>query len=168
MLAKLRAVMSSLDKDTLSGTVEVDEWYHGGVARGGTALTGKNLVVAAVEHALRGRGYAWVRFRIIGARGTWQLRKAVRAMVAPGARIITDGLNAYPGAMAGHTHEARNESAPGAGAPHVLLPAVTWITLTRLGGDVRRQGHGAFRPVSLSVTISFNKRATRYPVVSTF
>jgi len=38
MLAKLRQTMSGAEKARLSGTVEVNEWYHGGVAAGGTAL----------------------------------------------------------------------------------------------------------------------------------
>ena len=142
MLGRLRAAMSSVDKAKLSGTVEVDEWYHGGVAIGGSSSTGKELVAAAVEHAPGGRGYGRVRFRVIADRSTWQLRKAIRAMVEPGSHIITDGLVAYQGAMAGYTHEARNESAPGAEPAHILLPGVhrvfslaeRWLLSTHQGG----------------------------------
>jgi len=145
MLAKLRSAMSSVDKARLSGVVEVDEWYHGGVAKGGTALTGKNLVVAAVEHGPRGRGYGRVRFRIVAGRSAWELRKAVRAMVEPGSRVITDGLSAYPSALAGYRHEVRNESAPDADDPHTLLPGVhrvfslaeRWLLGTHQGGVKR-------------------------------
>jgi hypothetical protein len=63
MLGKLRAAMSSLDKAKLAGTVEVDEWYHGGVAKGGSSLTRKNLVAAAVEHTPGGRGIGRIRLR---------------------------------------------------------------------------------------------------------
>jgi hypothetical protein len=87
-------------------------------------LTGKNLVVAAVEHAPRGRGYGRVRFAVVSARSAWELRKAVRAAVEPGALVVTDGLSAYRSALAGCRHEVRNESAPDADDPHVLLPGV--------------------------------------------
>ncbi len=59
MLAKLRSAMSSADKAKLSGTVEVDEWFHGGVVRGGKGVDGKHLVAAAVERH-PGRGYGRV------------------------------------------------------------------------------------------------------------
>ncbi|MCL2788867.1 MAG: IS1595 family transposase [Micrococcales bacterium] len=145
MLAKLRSAMSCVDKDKLSGTVEVDEWFHGGVARGGTALTGKNLVVAAVEHGPKGHGYGRVRFGIVSTRSTWELRKVVRAVVVPGALVITDGLSAYQSALAGYRHEVRNESAPDADDPHVLLPGVhrvfslaeRWLLGTHQGGVKR-------------------------------
>jgi hypothetical protein len=47
-------------------------------------------------------------------RSAWQLRKAIRANIDPGSKIIPDGLSAYRQATAGYIHEPRNESAPGA------------------------------------------------------
>jgi len=145
MLAKLRSAMSGVDKAKLFGVVEVDEWFHGGVAKGGNALTGKNLVVAAVEHTTHGRGYGRVRLGIISARSAWELRKFIRASVEPGSLIITDGLPAYRSALAGYRHEARNESAPDALDPHTLLPGVhrvfslaeRWLLGTHQGGVKR-------------------------------
>jgi hypothetical protein len=124
MLAKLRSAMSSVDKAKLSGVVEVDEWFHGGVVKGGNGLDGKHLVAAAVEHSAKGRGYGRVRLGVITNRTAWQLRKFVRATVEPGSYVITDGLSAYDRALAGYRHEARNESAPGADPAHELLPGV--------------------------------------------
>ncbi|MDR1189190.1 MAG: IS1595 family transposase [Bifidobacteriaceae bacterium] len=145
MLAKLRSAMSSVDKAKLSGTVEVDEWFHGGVAKGGNAFTGKSLVVAAVERAPRGHGYGRVRFGIVATRSAWELRKVVRATVEPGSLVITDGLAAYGAALAGYRHESRNESAPDALDPHTLLPGVhrvfslaeRWLLGTHQGGVKR-------------------------------
>jgi hypothetical protein len=142
MLARLRSAMSSVGKDRLSGTVEVDEWYHGGVAKGGTALTGKDLVVAAVERGVRGRGLGRVRFGVINSRSAWQLRQFVRASVEPGTLVLTDGLAAYQSALAGYRHQAHNESAPGARPAHELLPGVhrvfsladRWLLGTHQGG----------------------------------
>ena len=142
MLAKLRTAMSGVDKAKLSGTVEVDEWFHGGVATGGNAFTGKDLVVAVVEHRLSGRGFGRVRFGVAPNRSAYQLRKVIRATIEPGSRVITDGLTAYRAALAGYVHEPRNESAPNADQPDTLLPGVhrvfslaeRWLLGTHQGG----------------------------------
>jgi len=166
MLTKLRTAMTSMDKAKLSGVVEVDEWYHGGVAKGGSCLTGKNLVVAAVEHAANGRGLGRVRFRVILQRTAWELRKAIYTTVEPGSRIITDGLNAYPSALAGYTHEPRNESAPDAAPAHVLLPGVhrvfsladRWLLGTHQGGV--KPGH--LHEYLDEFAFRFNRRHSRH------
>jgi len=145
MLAKLRSSLSGVDKDKLSGVVEVDEWFHGGVAKGGRALTGKDLVVAAVERGPSGHGYGRVRLGIVASRSVWELRKFIRASVEPGSLVVTDGLAAYPQALAGYRHEAWNESAPGAPDAHVTLPGVRrvfslaerWLLGTHQGGVKR-------------------------------
>jgi hypothetical protein len=145
MLAKLRAAMSSADKDRLSGVVEVDEWFHGGVAKGGSSLTGKNLVMAAVERRGGARGFGRARLGVVTGRSAWELRGFVRAHVEPGSRVITDGLSAYRRALAGYVHEPLNESAPDAAEPHELLPGVhrvfslaeRWLLGTHQGGVKR-------------------------------
>lgn len=142
MLAKYRAAIHAAPKAKLTGTVEVDEWMHGGVHPGAGGQTGKHLVVAAVEHAERGRGFGRVRFQVVQNRSWWQLRKAITASVEPGSRIITDGLSAYVRATAGYSHEPRNESAPGAPPAHEMLPGVhrvfslcdRWLLGTHQGG----------------------------------
>jgi transposase-like protein len=142
MLAKFRAAIGAADKAKLSGAVEVDEWFHGGVAKGGAALTGKHLVAAAVERGPDGNGYGRVRLGVVASRSAFDLRKFIRANVEAGSRIITDGLSAYQSAVAGYTHEARNESAPDADPAHTLLPGVhrvfsrcdRWLLGTHQGG----------------------------------
>jgi transposase-like protein len=124
MLAKCRAAVHAAPKAKLSGTVEVDERLHGGVHPGAGGQTGKELVVAAVERAGRGKRFGRVRLAVVPDRSAFQLRKAIRAHVEPGSRIITDGLSAYTRATAGYVHEPRNESAPRAPPAHDLLPAV--------------------------------------------
>jgi hypothetical protein len=164
MLGKLRSAMASSDKDKLSGVVEVDEWYHGGVAKGGSSLTGKDLVVAAVERDAGGFGRA--RMGVVANRSAWELRKFVLARVEPGSRVITDGLSAYPSALAGYVHEARNESAPGAGPAHTLLPGVhrvfsladRWLLGTHQGGV--KPGH--LQEYLDEFTFRWNRRNTRH------
>ena len=150
MLAKLRTAMAATEKTKLSGTVEVDEWFHGGVAKGGNAFTGKNLVIAAVEHASHGGGFGRVRFGIIESRSRAELRKFIRATIEPRSLVITDGLRAYEQALAGYRHEPRNESAPGAPEGHMLLPGVhrvfslaeRWLLGTHQGGVSRQHLQG--------------------------
>ena len=113
-----------MTKAKLTGTVEVDEWFHGGVAKGGNALTGKNLVIAAVEQVSHGGGFGRVRFGIIESRSWTELRKFIRVTIEPRSLVITDGLRAYEQALAGYRHEPRNESAPDAPDGHLLLPGV--------------------------------------------
>jgi len=124
MTSKFRAAIHAAPKAKLSGTVEVDEWFHGGVTKGGNAYTGKNLVIAAVE--VGSAGWGRVRMAVIPNRGQWAIRKFIRENVEPGTHVITDGHVSYPKALAGldMTHESRNESAPNAPAAHTLLPAV--------------------------------------------
>ncbi|MDR1711674.1 MAG: IS1595 family transposase [Propionibacteriaceae bacterium] len=128
VVAKLRAAMSEVDKDRLSAVVEVDECIHGGAAKGGTTLTGQDLVAAAVEHRRSGRGYGRVRLGLIVNRSAWELRLFVRAHVEPGSRVIANGLSACQSAPRGLAgHEARNESAPGPADAHELLTGVHWV-----------------------------------------
>jgi transposase-like protein len=165
MLTKLRTAMTSIDKAKLSGTVEVDEWFHGGIAKGGTALSGKNIVAGAVEHT-PGGGFGRIRLRVIAARTTWDLRKFIHATIEPGSRIITDALSAYQGAMAGYTHEPRNESAPDTAPPHELLPGVhrifsltdRWLLGTHQGGIQAEH----LQEYLDEFTFRFNRRGARH------
>jgi hypothetical protein len=166
MRAQYRAAVHAAPKARLSGTVEVDEWLHGGVHPGAGGQTGKDLVVAAVERAERGRGFGRVRFAVVPDRSAFQLRKAIRANVEPGSRIITDGLSAYARAAAGYVHEPRNESAPCAPPAHELLPGVhrvfslcdRWLLGTHQGGV--QSGH---LPEYLSeFAFRWNRRNSRH------
>lgn len=142
MQTKFRRSLESAGKEKLSGTVEIDEWFHGGVAVGGNAFTGKTLVIAALEVNPRGKGYGRLRLGIIENRSVAALRKFIRANVEPGTHVITDGLVQYASALAGYTHEPRNESAPNAPQAHTLLPGVhrvfslceRWLLGTHQGG----------------------------------
>ena len=65
MQTKFRRSLASVNKEKLSDTVEIDEWFYGGVAVGGNAFTGKKLVIAALEVDPRGKGYERLRLGII-------------------------------------------------------------------------------------------------------
>jgi transposase-like protein len=97
MLQKLRRVMLRPGRDRLSGTVEVDETYVGGVEagrRGGRQRDGKKvLVVGAVE--VRDYGSGRVRLAVIDDLSAQTLGRFVTTVVAPGSILLTDGWQGY-------------------------------------------------------------------------
>jgi len=125
LCAKLRRAMVNPERDPLSGLVEVDETQisyrtksdppAGG---GGRSGEGKLQVAAAVE--LQGKGPGRVRLAVIKNASATSLRSFLKASVAVGATIKTDGWSGYPGAP-GLTHEPH---VIGNMAAHIVLP---WV-----------------------------------------
>lgn len=125
MLHKFRTAMSSAGRDRLTGRVEVDEGFYGGITPGarGRATGAKALVAAAVER--RGRGFGRARMQVIPSASIDDLSAFLTSAVEPGARVVTDGWRSYPAAtaMAGLLHEPHIVSGSGHQA-HVILPGV--------------------------------------------
>lgn len=125
LCAKLRRAMVNPGRDPLSGLVEVDETQisyrtkddppAGG---GGRSAEGKMQVAAAVE--LQGKGPGRVRLAVIKDASATSLRVFLKASVADGATIKTDGWSGYRGAP-DVTHEPH---VIGSMAAHVVLP---WV-----------------------------------------
>jgi transposase-like protein len=112
-LHKLRNSMARTGLDKLTGSVEVDEAFIGGVQEGtaGRGAGGKVLVVVAAEH--RGRKLGRVRLAVIPNASAHSLGTFIQARVAQGSTIITDGWRGYRniGAL-GYRHEVdRSEKA---------------------------------------------------------
>ena len=97
MLHKLRRAMLRPERDRLSGTVEVDETYVGGVEeerRGGRQRDSiKAIVVGAVE--VRGRGSGRIRLAVVEDLSAAALGRFVEASVQPGSTVLTDGWQSY-------------------------------------------------------------------------
>lgn len=95
-LHKLRRAMVRPGRDSLSGTVEVDETYVGGEKPGkrGRGAEGKSLVVIAVE--LAGTAIGRIRLRQVTDASADSLVTAVCHMVTPGSIVRTDGWSGYP------------------------------------------------------------------------
>ena len=93
MLQKLRRAMRRPERDRISGTVEVDETYVGGVEegrRGGRQRDSiKAIVVGAVE--VRGRGSGRIRLAAVEDLSAASLGRFVEASVQPGSTVLTDG-----------------------------------------------------------------------------
>jgi len=100
MLHRLRSVLVRPGRERLRGEVEVDETYIGGEEpglRGGRQKGKKALVAVAVERK-QPRGFGRCRMVPIPDASAETLRRFLVENVEPGARVITDGWAAYPGA----------------------------------------------------------------------
>ncbi len=121
-LHKFRRAMVRPDRDSLTGEVEVDETYIGGVAPGkhGRGAEKKTPVLIAVEK--RGRGMGRVRFARVADTSAESLLPAIEDLIAPGSIVATDGHTGYNGvAGAGFTHDRHSLYATGDPA-HPSLP----------------------------------------------
>ena len=126
--------------DKLSGTVEADETYVGGVKRGmGRRYVGnKASVVALVERG--GRVRSQVMEKVTGK----TLKAALNEHVEQSARIMTDELSAYRKAAKGYaSHESVNHS-----AKEYVRGDVTTNTVEGFFSLLKRGVIGTFHSVS--------------------
>jgi transposase-like protein/Zn ribbon nucleic-acid-binding protein len=148
-LQKLRRVMVRTGRDKLSGIVEVDETFIGGMEIGtgkqGRGKETKTLVIVATECI--GKKIGRVRFRCIDAATAENLVTFIQENVADGSTIITDGWKGYKSlpirkedSESGYIHEVKTIAESGKKA-HELLPHVhmvdslikRWLTGTHQG-----------------------------------
>ena len=105
-LHKLRRAMVRPGRDSLTGTVEVDETYVGGPEEGkrGREVESKAIVAVATEKS--GRGVGRIRLRRIEDVSGDSLLPFVQGAVVPGSVVHTDGWSGYSGlATAGYRHQ---------------------------------------------------------------
>ena len=105
-LHKLRSAMVRPGRDLLSGRVEVDESYLGGLEeglRGRLTETKALIAVAAQEEGTRiGR----IRLRCIPDASAESLHPFIQESIAPGSIVHTDGWRGYSGLAAkGYVHQ---------------------------------------------------------------
>ena len=100
MLHRFRTAMVRPGRDRLTGTVEVDETFVGGIRPGkrGRGAEGKTLVAAAVE-LLSPKGFGRCRLHVIPNAQAPTLRLFLLDYVMPGSVVVTDGLSPYPAAI---------------------------------------------------------------------
>ena len=116
-LHKLRSAMVRPGRDLLSGTVEVDESYVGGLEEGlrGRLTETKALIAVAAQE--EGRGIGRIRLRCIPDASAGSLHPFIQESIATGSVVHTDGWRGYAGLEAkGYVHQAtvlkgRKESA---------------------------------------------------------
>ena len=104
---KLRRAMVRSGRDQLSGTVEADEIYLGGLEpgrRGGWSSLRKAIIVVVVE-TKRGR-LGRVRLKHVPDLTAQSLAGFVREVVVPGSGVHTDKLQSYASLKRDYRHEA--------------------------------------------------------------
>jgi len=97
-LHKLRRAMVRPGRDRLSGWIEVDETFIGGLAEGATGgrqKTNKALVVIAAQ--ADGVGIGRIRMRMIVDASADSLHPFVIDCIEPGSTLHTDGWQSYAG-----------------------------------------------------------------------
>ena len=103
-LHKLRRAMVRPDRDRLSGRVEVDETFVGGLggAQGRSTAT-KALIVVATEEV--GHGIGRIRMRRIPDGSAPSLQTFINEAIKPGSVVHTDGWHGYDRVQAnGYRH----------------------------------------------------------------
>lgn len=124
MLQKLRRAMLRPERDRISGTVEVDEAYVGGVEsgrRGGRQRDStKSIVAGAVE--VRGNGSGRIRLAVVEDLSASSLTTFVETSVEPGSIVLTDGWQGYAPLRTSYDHQPSTVGDPKNAAK--LLPRV--------------------------------------------
>lgn len=162
-LHKLRRAMVRPGRDRLSGAIEVDETYIGGVKSGkrGRGAAGKTLVLIAAQED--GRRIGRIRLHRVADASAGSLEPAVEEMISSGSTVRTDDWNGYRGLMKqGYKHRVvREEAAVGEN----LLPLVNRVA-SLLKRWLLGTHQGAVKPSHLDYyldefTFRFNRRTSR-------
>ena len=90
-LHKLRRAMVRPDRDRLSGVVEIDETFIGGVATGRAGASTSKIPVQIAVERIGPRKLGRVRFDIGTRPGTLELVDFAARVIEPGATVRTDG-----------------------------------------------------------------------------
>ena len=129
MLHRLRSVLVRPGRELLTGTVQVDETYIGGVEPGlaGGRAKGKKVLTGIAVELREPKGLGRCRISPLADASAESLHGFVLDHVEPGSKIITDGWPAYQGlTQLGYEHERRSQGPERARGddPNKLLPAV--------------------------------------------
>jgi transposase-like protein len=146
-LQKLRRAMVRPGRERLSGDVEVDETYVGGVQAGGGRRHLGNKALVAVAAQVDGKGIGRIRLRRIPDASSRSLQAFITEAIEPGSRVVTDEWEGYEGlATLRYKHRFRVIRGSGKTAS-TLLPRVhrvasllkRWLLGTHQGGVSREQ-----------------------------
>ncbi len=163
-LHKIRHCLGARASELLSGIVEVDETYEGGLEPGvpGRGARTKSLVAAAVEVDVYDKGFGRAKLRRIPNADRSTLKEFVDATIAKGSSVLTDGWAGYGGnAIQGKAHHPINVKQSGRDA-HQVLPAVHRV-FALLHRVLLGTYQGAVRPKHLDAYLAefefrFNRR----------
>jgi ISXO2-like transposase domain len=141
MLQKLRRAMRRPDRDRLTGIVEIDETFVGGVEAGKPGSrrrdSRKAAIVAAVE--VRGRASGRLRMAVVSDCSAASLVAFTESAVEKGSIVLTDAWQGYAPLRKQYDHRPHTQGA--ASNASKMLPHVhrvfsllkTWIAGTHHG-----------------------------------
>lgn len=164
-LHKLRRAMVRPGRDRLSGRVEVDETYLGGLEEGVRGRQTERKALIAVAAQEDGRGIGRIRMRRVPDASAESLVPFVEESVEPGSVVHTDGWLGYePLESKGYGHEVtflRGQKK----SPSELLPRVhRVISLLKRWLLGTHQGAVSFEHLDYYLdefTFRFNRRKSR-------
>lgn len=166
MLHKLRTAMVRPGRERLSGRVEVDDAYIGGLEEGirGRHLGKKALIVVAAEED--GKGIGRIRIGQVADASGKSLHAFVEESVDTGSNVHTDDWNGYKGLeKKGYTHKVTILS-KSQKAAHQLMPRVhrvvsllkRWLLGTHQGAVSHEHLQGYLN----EFTFRFNRRTSTH------
>jgi transposase-like protein len=165
-LHKVRRAMVRPGRDRLSGRIQVDETYLGGLEEGvrGRQTFKKALIAVAAEENEKAIGR--IRMLRIPDASAMSLRSFIIQAIEPGSTVITDGWEGYNGLEAhGYAHEVRRARGSG-GSNNSLLPLVHRV-VSLLKRWIPGTHQGAVSPEHIDYyldefTFRFNRRTSRH------
>ena len=165
-LHKIRRAMVRPGRDRLSGQIEVDETYFGGLEEGvrGRKTFKKALIVVAAQED--GNAIGRIRMLRIPDASAESLHPFIVQVIEPGSTVRTDGWEGYTGLEAkGYIHDVRIIKGSGATAVQ-LLPRVH-RAVSLLKRWVLGTHQGAVSPEHLDYyldefTFRFNRRTSTH------
>ena len=135
MLHRLRQGMVNIDRSPLSGLIEADETHVGGPAKsmkGRGVREGKNktliggaveIITCATKNGIVKKKAGRLRLQVLRAASEDEIGKFIRANVAPGSTVKSDGWKGYSTtALAGYQHQREVQRSPQKG--HELAPQI--------------------------------------------
>lgn len=161
-LHKLRRAMVRPGRDRLTGWVEVDETYLGGLEEGtaGRGVEDKALIVIAAQ--ADGKRIGRIRMRVIQDASAASLHTFIQDCIEPGSTVHTDGWLGYSG-LKGFDHEVtkvrrRKEASALLPRVHMVVSLLKrWLTGTHQGAVSHKH-----LPYYLDeFTFCFNRRKSR-------
>ena len=166
VLQRYRVAMVRAERERLSGYVEIDETYVGGVKHGGKRGRGslKCLVVVAVE-LREPKGFGRLRMRHVPDASGGSLVPFVCDVVVPDALVHTDGWGGYNDlAKQGYSHQ-RSVLSSSDDPAHVSMPGVHRV-VSLLKRWIQGTHQGSLAAAHLQsyleeFTFRFNRRTSR-------
>jgi transposase-like protein len=165
MLQRFRVAMVRSERERLAGIVEVDETLVGGVRQGSKHGRGvsKSVVAIAIE-VLEPKGFGRLRMRHIPDASGEILVPFVRAVVAPGTTVRTDGWGGY-NQLPRHGYVHKKKVLSRSDDPtHVAMPGVHRVA-SLLKRWILGTHQGSITPAHLQAyleefTFRFNRRTS--------